>query len=252
MPTRAATVSISSIGTDAGPFNISDNVLGIIATGVTRAQLLAGYNVNTDVNSTVITVTSTGLCTTSLDIFLATPTPSPTPTTGPTATPSPTPTLVVPSVAFDPNYGGYSNVCGQGGKVWTRLTGPAGAIVEITLTGFQYITSTTSGTSVCLYGGLYETVLPATAPSTGALIADVSATIGVASLPYYLSNSDTTSIAIPPVGYKDLLLVYTTKNVGSNFSNGRFSATITGVNGSPITGGDLVYTWYICSDSGVC
>ena len=79
MPTRIATVTISSIGTDAGPFNISDNLLGVIASGVTRTQLLAGFNVNTDVNSTVITVASTGICTNTLDIFLQTPTPSPTP-----------------------------------------------------------------------------------------------------------------------------------------------------------------------------
>jgi hypothetical protein len=213
---------------------------------------LAGYDVNTDVNSTIISVQSTGLCNNSLDIILATPTPTPTPTPGPTATPTPTPTPTLAPIEFDPNYTGYSNVCGQGGKAWTRLVGPVGSIIELTLNGFQFVTSTTSGTSVCLYGGLYETVLPSTAPATGTLIADVSATIGVASLPYYLSNSDTANITIPAAGYKDILLVYTTKNVGSNFSNGRFSATITGVNGSPVTGGDLIYTWYICSDSGVC
>lgn len=203
-------------------------------------------------NSTSINVQSTGACTNSLNIILSTPTPTPTPTAGPTFTPTPTPTPTPVPVEFDPNYSGYSNVCGQGGKAWTRLVGPVGAVIELTLNGFQFITSTTSGTSVCLYGGLYETTLPAVAPATGTLIADVSATIGVGSLPYYLTNSDTTNITIPAAGYKDLLLIYTTKNVGSNFSNGRFSATITGVGGNPITGGDLIYTWYICSDTGVC
>lgn len=252
MPTRSATVTLSSIGTDAGPFTISDDVLGVIAVGVTRSQLLAGFNVNTDVNSTYINVASTGACTNSLNIILSTPTPTPTPTAGPTLTPTPTPTPTPVPVQFDPNYSGYSNICGQGGKAWTRLVGPEGAIIQLSLNGFQFITSTTSGTSVCLYGGLYETTLPAVAPATGALIADVSATIGVGSLPYYLTNSDTTNITIPAAGYKDILLIYTTKNVGSNFSNGRFSATITAVNGNPITGGDLIYAWYICSDSGVC
>jgi len=252
MPTRLATVTVSSIGTDAGPFTISDDVLGVIAGGVTRAQLLAGHDVNTDVNSTLINVQSTGLCTNSLSIILATPTPTPTPTAGPTFTPTPTPTTTPVPVEFDPSYTGYSNICGDGGKAWARLTGPVGAVVELSLNGFQFVTSTTSGTSVCLFGGLYETTLPAVAPATGTLIADVSATIGVGSLPYYLTNSDTANITIPASGYKDVLLVYTTKNVGSNFSNGRFSATITGVNGNPISGGGLIYTWYMCSDTGVC
>ena len=252
MPTRLATVTISSIGTDAGPFSISDNVLGVIASGVTRAELLAGYVVSTDVNSTVINVQSTGVCTTSINIPLPTPTPTPTPTAGPTATPTPTPTATPYPVQFDPGYTGYSNVCGQGGKAWTRLIAPPGSVIQLSLNGFQFVTSTTSGTSVCLYGGLYETILPAVAPATGTLIADVSATIGVGSLPYYLTNSDTTNIVIPASGYKDILLVYTTKNVGSNFSNGRFSATITAVDGNPITGGSIIYTWYMCSDSGVC
>lgn len=252
MPTRLATVTLSSIGTNAGPFTISDDVLGVIAVGVTRSQLLAGFNVNTDVNSTLINVQSTGACTNSLNIILSTPTPTPTPTPGPTFTPTPTPTSTPVPVEFDPGYTGYSNICGQGGKAWGRLIGPVGSVIQLSLNGFQFITSTTSGTSVCLYGGLYETTLPATAPATGALIADVSATIGVGSLPYYLTNSDTANITIPAAGYKDLLLVYTTKNVGSNFSNGRFSATITAVNSNPIPGGGLIYTWYACSDTGVC
>jgi len=252
MPTRLATVTLSSIGTDAGPFSISDDVLGVIASGVSRAQLLAGYDVNTDVTSTVISVQSTGLCTNSLNIALAVSTPTPTPTPGPTFTPTPTPTATPISVEFDPSYTGYSNICGQGGKAWARLTGPVGSVIELSLNGFQFVNNTTSGTSVCLYGGLYETTLPAVAPATGTLIADVSATIGVGSLPYYLTNSDTANITIPAAGYKDILLVYTTKNVGSNFSNGRFSATITAVDGNPVIGGGLIYTWYICSDTGVC
>jgi len=252
MPTRSVTVTVSTIGTTTGPFTISDDVIGTIATGVTRAQLLSGYSVNTDVNSTKITVASQGVCTNSIDIFLPTPTPTPTPTVGPTATPTLTPTATPVPVGFDSNYGGYSNVCGQGGRVWTRLVGPAGTVVQLTLNAFQYISSTTSGTSVCLYGGLYNTNLPASIPTIGTLIADVSATIGVGSLPYYLTDSDTTNITIPASGYKDLLLKYNTKNIGSNFSNGRFSATITAINGTPVAGGDLIYTWYVCSDSQVC
>jgi hypothetical protein len=253
MPTRQITVTVTGFGATTGPlYNISDDVLGLLASGVTRSQLISGYNVFSDSNSTKITVTSTGVCTNSLDIILATPTPTPTPLPGPTFTPTPTPTPTPVPVGFDPNYSGFSNICGEGGKAWTRLIGPVGTTVELSLNGFQFITSTTSGTSVCIYGGLYQTSLPSVAPVTGPLIADISATINVSSLPYYLTNADTTTITIPGEGYRDLLLVYTTKNIGSNFSNGRFSATITAINSSPISGGDLIYTWYACSDSGVC
>lgn len=253
MPTRQIVVTVTGFGATTGPlYNISDDVLGLLVSGVTRAQLISGYTVNSDSNSTKIVVSSTGVCTTSLDIFLPTPTPTPTPLPGPTFTPTPTPTPTPVPVEFDPSYTGYSNICGQGGKAWARLVGPVGTTVELTLNGFQFVTSTNSGTSVCIYGGLYQTTLPAVSPATGPLIADISATIGVGSLPYYLSNTDTATITIPGEGYRDILLVYTTKNIASNYSNGRFSATITAINGNAVAGGDLIYTWYICSDSGVC
>lgn len=81
MPTPV-TITISTIGTDCGPFTITDNVIGTIASGVTRSNLLSGYVVNTDDSASSVTVTSTGVCAgTNLSIpindIVCPPTPTP-------------------------------------------------------------------------------------------------------------------------------------------------------------------------------
>lgn len=68
MPTIPVNINISTIGVDAGPFTVSDNVLGVLATNVPRTSLLGNYIVNADTTATQITVTSTGNCTNSLII----------------------------------------------------------------------------------------------------------------------------------------------------------------------------------------
>jgi hypothetical protein len=94
MAVQSILVTVSSIGASEGPFSIYDNVLGILATGVSVAQLLAGYLVNSDVTATSITVVSDAPCNTSLIIPIIKPTLTPTltPTPTPTSTPNPTPT----------------------------------------------------------------------------------------------------------------------------------------------------------------
>lgn len=251
MPTRLATVTIASIGTDAGPFSISDNVLGVIAVGVTRAELLAGYVVSTDVNSTVINVQSTGLCTTSLNIPLPTPTPTPTPTPGPTPSPTETPAPTPIPVEFDPNYTAYSNICGQGGKVWTRLTGPVGSIVELTVYAQHFVVNIT-GASACISGRLSTTTLPSTTPPESTLLAQVAATVVSANVPGFLSDTSTVNVTIPAAGYQDLILVYRTTNLTAGFSNGSVKATITSINSSPVANGGIIQTTYGCSDAGNC
>ena len=95
------TIPSGYTSTDAGPFNISgltdtfDVVL--LATGITKTQLLTGYTVDTTPHTIVSgTVASVGLCTNEVNyvITFTTPTPTVTPTgTGtPTATPTVTPT----------------------------------------------------------------------------------------------------------------------------------------------------------------
>ena len=68
-------VTLTLAGTDVGPFNLYSNVDGYvnaIATGVSRAALLAGYNL-TGVPDTaaVIRAKSTGTCTNYLDMPLS-------------------------------------------------------------------------------------------------------------------------------------------------------------------------------------
>lgn len=251
MPTRSVTVTVSTIGASAGPFNISDNVLGIIAMNVTSAQLQAGYVVNTDVNSSTITVTSIGTCTNSLAITLPTPTPTPTPTPGPTNTPTPTPTPTPVPVFFDTSYNSTSNINGEGGKAWTRLMGPSGSSVEITLFAEHYISSI-QGVSACISGSLNETTLPSINPAVGTEISSVSGTVLAASVPNYLTDTQTTIITIPSTGYKDLVIVYRTKNLLSNYSSGYLQATITAVNSSPVVNGDFIVATYGFSDTGTC
>lgn len=251
MPTRVATVSLSSIGTSAGPFTISDNVLGVIATGVTRAQLLAGFNVNTDVNSTQITVTSTGACTNSISYNIVNPTLTPTPTPAVTSTPTPTSTPTTVPVLFDSSYTGYLNICGQGGKVWTRLRGPVGAVIGVELYAQHYMLSI-SGPSACISGRLSTTTLPQTTPPESTLLAQVSAIVLAANVPSVLTDATITNITIPADGYQDIILVYRTTNLTSGFSNGNVQATIKTVNSVAVTNGDFIQTTYACSDAGIC
>jgi hypothetical protein len=251
MPTRVATVSLSSIGTSAGPFTISDNVLGIIATGVTRAQLLAGFNVNTDVNSTQITVTSTGVCTDSISYNLVNPTLTPTPTPAVTSTPTPTITPTVAPVLFDSSYTGYLNICGQGGKVWTRLRGPVGSVIGVELYTQHYILSI-SDISACISGRLSTTILPQTTPPESTLLAQVFATVLAVDVPSVISDATTTNITIPADGYQDIILVYRTTGLTSGFSNGNVQARIKIIDGVAVTNGDFIQTTYACSDAGSC
>ena len=61
-------ITASQIGNDAGPFTIKNNLNEVIATGVTRLQLLNGYSFNIAAGITSVTVTSTGACTNDISI----------------------------------------------------------------------------------------------------------------------------------------------------------------------------------------
>ena len=78
-------VTLTLAGTDVGPFNLYSNVDGYttpLATGVSRAALVAGYNLTgVPDTATVIRATSTGTCTNFLDMILSGGTTSTTTTT---------------------------------------------------------------------------------------------------------------------------------------------------------------------------
>lgn len=249
MALKSITVTLSSIGVSAGPFNIADNILGVVAMNVSRASLLAGYTLNVDSSATVVNVISVGACTNSISINLATPLPTATPTITPSPTITPTPTQA--PIYFDSNYAGSSNVCGQGGRSWSRLIAPSGTTVEITVTAVQFVTSISS-TSACVSGGLFETTLPASTPAIGTELKAVTSTVLLADVPRYLESIDTYNLTMPAAGYKDFLIVYRTKNIANNFSNGQFSALVTKVNGVSVSNGGKLSTAYNCSDTGTC
>lgn len=55
-------VKYAEVGPDAGPFTITDSTGAVVATGVTRAQLLEGYMVSINDTATGVTVTSASPC----------------------------------------------------------------------------------------------------------------------------------------------------------------------------------------------
>jgi hypothetical protein len=91
-------VTLTLAGTDVGPFNLYSNVDGYttpLATGVSRAALLAGYSLaGVPDAASVIRATSTGTCTNFLDMLLSGGTT--TTTTSTSSTTSTTTTLVPP------------------------------------------------------------------------------------------------------------------------------------------------------------
>jgi hypothetical protein len=98
------TLASGSSATAAGPFNISGTTSGgglntvLIATGITKTQLVTGHTVTnvTPENITGGTITSTGTCNTTTNWY-ATPPPTP------TATPSPCECLTVYNESGDRN-----------------------------------------------------------------------------------------------------------------------------------------------------
>jgi hypothetical protein len=71
------TITLTTAGTDTGPFSLFSNVDGYttaFVTGVSRTALLAGYTTTlATVGTTIVRVQSNGLCTNFIDITLTTP-----------------------------------------------------------------------------------------------------------------------------------------------------------------------------------
>lgn len=147
MPTVAVNINVSTIGLDAGPFTISDNVLGVLVTGVPRTSLLANYVVNADDTATQITITSTGNCTNAITIPIdfhpcgsPTPPPPPPPPTPPTPPPPPPPGPPSPGTSTwtirnaDCGFGVIYDV-GINGNFIGSLEGPSNFPLSSTLYG---------------------------------------------------------------------------------------------------------------------
>lgn len=128
-------VTLSLAGTDVGPFNMYSNADGFvnaIATGVTRAALLAGYSLTGVPDSaTIVRAQSTGTCTNFLDMYLSGGTT--TTTTSSTSTTTSTTTPVVECLIGD-----TSAISSCGGGESALFTVSAGHTALITPGGYYY------------------------------------------------------------------------------------------------------------------
>lgn len=90
------TITLTSSGSDTGPFNIYSNVDGFTVpfeTGIARATLIAGFTTtNVPDFTTTIRIQSTGVCTNYLDVSVVLTT-----TTTTTSTSTTTTTTTLPS-----------------------------------------------------------------------------------------------------------------------------------------------------------
>ena len=125
-------VTLTLAGTDVGPFNMYSNADGFvnaIATGVTRAALLAGYSLTGVPDSaTIVRAQSTGTCTNFLDMYLSGGT---TTTSTSTSTTTSTTTSVVPCLTGD-----TSAVGSCAGGESALFTVSAGNLALITPSGY--------------------------------------------------------------------------------------------------------------------
>jgi hypothetical protein len=120
------TISATSIGGNAGPFNIYqdfDSYVTPVATSVSRASILAGYVVTVNDATTTVRLISSGICTNSTNISVISPTPTPTPTVTPSATP-PNNTIYW---SFSQTQSGVSfSITKNGSSVVSRTTSDSG------------------------------------------------------------------------------------------------------------------------------
>jgi hypothetical protein len=121
-------VTLTLAGTDVGPFDLYSDVDGYttpIATGVSRAALLAGYSLaGVPDTASVIRAQSTGTCTNYLDMYLSGGTT--TTTTSSTSTTSTT-TTIIPCLSGDTS--AVANCSGGESALFTINSGLSAQIV---------------------------------------------------------------------------------------------------------------------------
>jgi hypothetical protein len=269
-----------------GPFNIYMNDTtgaNLISSNVTKSSLLDGVQIiltsgqdltlvnfvlknmdpeclnsisiiaPTTTTTSTTTTTTTGTPTTTTTTTTVAPTTTTTTTVAPTTTSTTTTTTTVgiPTVYFDSNYNGILSTCvADGGKTWSRLTGPVGTVLTMTLSVNHYVTWLATGAaSACATAFVNEVVLPFTTLIYGTQLS--TTTVTSTAVPSVITNNATFSITIPAGGYKDLMLRYFTQNLGGGYSTGQARLQVTSINGTTVIGDAIVAT-YPCSIIGVC
>jgi len=148
-------VTLTLAGTDVGPFNLFSNVDGYttpLATGISRAALLAGYSLaGVPDAAAVIRAQSTGTCTNYLDMYLSGGT---TTTTSSTSTTTSTTTSAVPCLTGD-----TAAVASCAGGESALFTVSAGRTALITPGGYYYSGSGTRTYTAYIMNAANDTVL---------------------------------------------------------------------------------------------
>lgn len=95
MANKSVLVTVTSLGRDAGPFDIYDNFNNLVANDVSRSSLLNGVVVSVDESVTSLKIQNDGVCINYeiVNIVELTPTNTETPTQTPTRTQTPTPSI---------------------------------------------------------------------------------------------------------------------------------------------------------------
>jgi hypothetical protein len=151
-------VTLTLAGTDVGPFNLFSNVDGYttpLATGVSRAALLAGYSLaGVPDAASIIRAQSTGTCTNFLDMLLSGATTTTTTSTSSTSTTSTTTTPVPACLTGD-----TSAVASCVGGESALFTVTAGNLALITPGGYYYSGSGTRTYTAYIMNAANDTVL---------------------------------------------------------------------------------------------
>ena len=149
-------VTLTLAGSDTGPFNLFSNVDGFttaLATGVSRAALLAGYSlINVPDTAAIIRAKSTGTCTNYLDMYLTGGTTSTTSSTS--STTSSTSTPAVPCLTGDVSAIG---TCAGGESA--LFTVSSGKTALITPGGYYYSGTGTRTYTAYIMNAANDTVL---------------------------------------------------------------------------------------------
>jgi len=149
-------ITLTLAGTDVGPFNLFSNVDGYttpLATGISRAALIAGYSLTgVPDDAAVIRAQSTGTCTNYLDMYLSGGT-----TTTSTSTSSTTSSTTTPPPAC--LTGDTSAVASCAGGESALFTVTVGNTAIITPGGYYYSGSGTRTYTAYIMNAANDTVL---------------------------------------------------------------------------------------------
>lgn len=270
-------------GTAEGPFDIYMNstIIGnLLTSSIDKGQMLGGIEVNLDVTQSAnlvsfivknmdpdcmntvtyqiptTTTTTTSTTTTSTTAAPATSTTSTTTstTTVPittTSTTTSTTTAGIPSVYFDSNYSGVQSTCTlTGGKAWSRLRGPSGAVIQLTLSVNHFVSALLPGaTDATIFGYVNDTTLPFVTPAYTTLLSTTNKV--TTSVPSVIGNTTTLDIILSEDGYYDVMLRYITENLANNFNSGQATLTITAVDSVPMANGNYITATYPCSQTSI-